>query len=195
MSNEEQLNPVSHNPAPVNSVSISPSEEKPATADSGNLSFAVSLAALVAGLTAIALTTIFQPKIEQPPSVYVIDSQKIVETKLRSLQTNDATPESVRRDAADFMDKLQKFIKSQSDAGRTVINKNAVISWPEGADITQEAAKAMGVELAVAQPVSAATKAPAAPSNAEISVPTIPLTPAKTEALPEIPLPSSQGGQ
>lgn len=81
-------------------------------------------------------------------SIAVIDSERILKSKLEAVLGNPSLkPEEASAAARLFTEGLGRELSRYTDAGIVVVNSNVVVKRPDGLDITQEVAQALGVQL------------------------------------------------
>lgn len=115
---------------------------KPAT------SYLPMILAIVGGLV-VGAAFLFGPKALESlraPSVVIVDAVRIVEAASKVAREYDK-PEDAMKFGKEIAEKLNAELQLYSAKGVVVLVKQAVMSAPAAADVTQDVAKRIGVEI------------------------------------------------
>lgn len=105
--------------------------------------------AIVGGLfLALFIAQAAQQATANVARVVVVDTNRLMQAKAMSVSAKDA--KGVADAAAAFTGQLKGAVKTYADQGFIVMNTSHMVGWPEALDKTGEVAKALGVDLKLA---------------------------------------------
>ncbi|MFV2028614.1 hypothetical protein [Neisseria sp. S1] len=84
---------------------------------------------------------------------YVVDSDRLAASYLTQAmnQSQNQDPEAVRRMLTQNLEQVQAKLRQMSDDGMIIVQRTAVVTYPEGTDITEQVAKELGIALIAPQ--------------------------------------------
>ncbi|WP_165088541.1 hypothetical protein [Neisseria yangbaofengii] len=127
---------------------------RPDTADNGSgslLALGLAAALMLAGYNFYQSS--FGLTVKPAAGFYVVDSDRLAASYLTQAmsRSHNQDPDEVRRMLTQNLEQVQEKFSRMSDDGMIIVQRSAVVTYPKGADITEQVAQELGITLIVPQ--------------------------------------------